>query len=200
MATKRTGAVAVSAAYAIAVLALVHLAIAYAGTDAKPAAAAREGVHDFAWEHGTWKTHVARLKQPLSGSDEWVEYDGTTVVRPLLGGRANVAELDVSGPAGRIEGVSLRLYDPSARQWSLNWSNVKAGALDPPVTGRFVDGRGEFSGRETIDGRTIEVRFTIACSDARTCRFEQSFSADGGATWETNWIATDTRIDDTTCE
>lgn len=137
---------------------------------------------------------MARLTRPLTGSTTWVEYEGTSVVRSVCNGRANLVELDVAGPAGRIEGLSLRLYDPQARQWSLNFANVKGGTLSPPTVGGFTNGRGEFFGQETLDGRAIYVRFVISQLTSTSWRFEQAFSADGGATWETNWIATDTRI------
>lgn len=136
-----------------------------------------------------------RRLRPLTGSTEWVEYEGRSVVRRIGQGPANVVELDVQGPGGRIEGLSLRLYNPQARQWSLHYSNNASGTLTPPVIGGFRDGRGEFHGQDTLaDGRTIFVRFTIACATQDECRFEQAFSADGGRTWEVNWIATDTRV------
>jgi len=155
----------------------------------------REGPHDFDWEIGSWKTHLKRLQRPLTGSTTWVEYEGTTAVRKVWDGRANLVELDVAGPAGRIEGLSLRLYNPESRQWSLNFANVRGGTLSPPTIGAFKDGRGEFFGVDTVEGgRAILVRFLITPVDARSWRFEQSFSEDGGRTWEPNWIATDTRI------
>lgn len=115
-------------------------------------------------------------------------------MRPGWDGRANLVELDVSGPAGRIEGLSLRLYNPEARQWSLNFSNSRGGTLSPPVIGEFADGRGEFYGQEMLNGRQIFVRFVISDITPDSCRFEQAFSADGGKTWEINWIAIDTRV------
>jgi len=158
------------------------------------APARRDGQHDFDWEIGSWKTHLKRLQRPLTGSTAWVEYEGTSVVRKVLGGRANLVELDVTGPAGRIEGLSLRLYNPEARQWSLNFSNARTGTLSPPVYGEFKNGRGEFFGVDTLDGgRAILVRFVITQIDSNTWRFEQAFSDDAGKTWEVNWIATDTK-------
>jgi hypothetical protein len=76
-------------------------------------------VHDFDWEFGTWHTHLWRLKQPLSGSNEWLEYNGTTVVRKIWDGRANLVELEVDGPS-HIEALNLRLYNPETHKWSLN--------------------------------------------------------------------------------
>lgn len=162
----------------------------------QPAPTVRDGQRDFDFEIGTWKTHVSRLQHPLTGSSTWVEYEGTSVVSKIWDGRANLVELEVDGPAGHIEGLSLRLYDPAARQWSLNFSNSRSGTLSPPTIGEFENGRGEFYGQETLDGRTIFVRFVISGITQTSCRFEQSFSADGGKTWEVNWIATDTRMKD----
>jgi hypothetical protein len=154
----------------------------------------RDGQHDFDFEIGTWKTQLRRLLNPLTGSSTWVEYTGTTVVRKVWNGRANLVELTVDGPAGRLEGLSLRLYNPESRQWSLNFSNVKGGTLSPPAIGEFKNGRGEFFCQETLNGRAIFVRFVISDITPNSCRFEQSFSDDGGKTWEVNWIAIDTRI------
>lgn len=162
-------------------------------TGPRPAATERGGRHDFDFEFGTWTTRIRRLQSPLSGATTWVEYEGTTTVRELLGGRANTAELVVEGGSGRIEGVALRLYHPQARQWSIHYANIADGKLTGPVTGSFRDGRGEFYGQETIDGRAILVRFVISDITADSCHFEQAFSTDGGKTWEVNWIATDTR-------
>lgn len=165
-----------------------------------PQAASRvppgDGQRDFDWEIGTWKTELRRLAKPLSGSQEWVEYSGTSVVRKVLDGRANLVELRVAGAAGTIEGVSLRLYNPQARQWSLNYASVRNGALTRPVHGAFHKGRGEFHGQDDLDGKAILVRFVITQITADSARFEQAYSDDGGRSWEINWIATDTRIED----
>lgn len=156
--------------------------------------APRDGQHDFDFEFGRWKTHLRRLVHPLTGSTTWVEYEGTTVVRRVWGGRANLLELVADGPAGHFEGLNLRLYDPGARQWSLNFSNSTVGTLSQPTIGEFRDGRGEFYDQEPLNGRAILVRFVILPITRDSVRFEQSFSDDGGKTWELNWVATDTRI------
>jgi hypothetical protein len=156
--------------------------------------APRDGSRDFDFEIGTWKTHLKRRLRPLTGSHDWVEYSGTSVVTKISNGKANLVELDVTGPAGRIEGLSLRLYDPTAGQWSLNFANVKGGRLSPPTIGEFKNGRGEFYSQETLNGRAILVRFVIFDMTPNSAKFEQAFSDDGGKTWEVNWIATDTRV------
>ena len=156
--------------------------------------AKRDGSRDFDFEIGTWKTHLKRLLHPLTGSKEWGEYDGTTVVRKVWGGRANLVELKVQGKAGSFEGLNLRLYNPEAHQWSLNFARSDIGVFSQPTIGEFKKGRGEFYDQEVVNGRAIWVRFVITPVNPDLCHFEQAFSDDGGNTWEVNWIATDTRV------
>ena len=156
---------------------------------------ARDGQRDFDWEIGTWTTNVRVLRNPLSGKPaDWAEYQGTSVIKPLMDGRWNFVELSVSSPAGKIEGGSLRLYNPQARQWSLNYIGLRNGLLTAPVYGGFDGtGRGTFYGQDMMAGQAILVRFVITPKSAREASFEQAYSADGGKTWEVNWIAVDTR-------
>jgi hypothetical protein len=160
---------------------------------AASATQARSGQRDFDFEFGNWTTRVRVLRNPLSGAAPvWAEYQGTTVVRPLLGGKANFVELAVHGPSGSIEGGSLRLYNPLTRQWNINFASLRDGMLTAPVYGSFDGrGRGVFYGHDMLAGRAILVRFLIQQSSQREARFEQAYSADGGVTWEINWEAVD---------
>jgi hypothetical protein len=166
------------------------------GTNTQRASTERDGQHDFDFEIGTWKTHLRRLVHPLTGSHTWVEYEGTTVVRKVWSGRANLVELKADGSAGHFEGLNLRLYNPQSHQWSLNFASIAGGTLSQPTIGGFTNGRGEFFDQETLNGRAILVRFVLSDITPNSCRFEQAFSEDGGKTWEVNWIATDTRVKD----
>jgi hypothetical protein len=160
-----------------------------------PAVATHDGQRDFDFAIGTWDTQVKRRLKPLTGSESWVEYQGTSVCRPVWNGAANLLELVMDGPEGQhFEGLSLRLYNPESKQWTLNFSNRAGGTLFVPTVGEFRNGRGEFYNEETYNGRAIFVRFLITRVDDATYRYEQAFSADGGKTWEVNWIATDTRV------
>ena len=151
--------------------------------------AQRDGGHDFDFEIGIWKTRLWRLQRPLSGSNTWVEYEGTSVVRKIWNGRANLIELEVDGPEGHIEGLNLRLYNPQSHQWSLNFASSSGGTMSQPTIVEFKNGRGEFFDQEPFNGRAILVHFVISDIKPDSCRFEQSFSDDGGKTWEVNWIA-----------
>jgi hypothetical protein len=163
---------------------------------AQPASFPRDGQRDFDWEVGTWATTVRVLRNPLSGEPpKWANYSGTSVIKPLLDRKWNFVELSVSGGSGKIEGGSLRLYNPQSRQWSLNFASLRNGMLTAPVFGGFDgNGRGSFVGQDNLDGRAILVRFDISRPSSTEARFEQSYSADGGRTWEVNWIASDTRV------
>jgi hypothetical protein len=161
--------------------------------EAKPSNVARDGQHDFDFNIGTWKMHISILQHPLTGSTSWVEYDGTAIVREILNGRANLFELSADGPAGHIEGVGLRLYNPQSHQWSLNWANGKTGILGVPTVGKFENGRGVFVDQESFDNRMILTRNSFLDITPNSARFEQTFSDDEGQTWEKNRVMTFTR-------
>lgn len=198
--SSRSLTLALCAGTLAALLALVpsqaQRARAQSAATATQTAPRADGQHDFDFETGLWRTEVRRLARPLSGAQQWLDYTGTTRVVAVQGGRANLAELAIAGPAGRIDGVSLRLYEPDSRRWRIHYANLRDGALTAPLAGGFVRGRGEFFGDDSFDGRPIRVRFRIHCPQPDRCLFEQAFSADGGRQWETNWLATDTRIDE----
>jgi hypothetical protein len=158
-----------------------------------PQSSLRDGQHDFDFEAGAWKIHLKRLAHPLSGSKEWVEFDGTSVTRKVWNGHAWLEEFETDGSSGHIEGLTLRLYNPQSHQWRLYWANSKNGTLEQPVVGEFKDGRGEFIDQEPYNGRAILVRYVWSEITANSAHFEQSFSDDGGNTWEVNWITDQTR-------
>jgi hypothetical protein len=154
----------------------------------------RDGSHDFDFNIGRWHTHIRRLTNPLSGSSEkWIELDGTVVVKPVWNGKAQLEEIEADGPNGHWEGLTLFLYNPEARQWSQNFSSSSGGTMEVPTIGEFKNGRGEFYDQETYQGRAILVRGVWSKITANGHQFEQSFSDDGGKTWEPNFIGTLTR-------
>ena len=148
---------------------------------------------DFDFIIGTWKVRNRKLKSRLKGSDSWEEFEGRVVARKVWGGAANIDEYDAESPSGRIQGMTLRLYNPKSQQWSLYWANRAYGVLDTPMIGGFKDGRGEFYDQEMFEGRSIYVRFIWSNITADSARWEQAFSPDGGKTWETNWVMEFTR-------
>jgi len=155
---------------------------------------AHDGQRDFEPLLGSWKYHLQRRLNPLTGSSQWVDLVGTGVCYPLWGGRAELDTFLAHGTSGRIEGLTLRLYDPKTRQWRLYWANSKDGVVAVPQIGAFKDGHGEFYAQDTLNEKSILVRFDWTALTTSSPHFEQSFSADGGKTWEVNWITDQTRV------
>jgi hypothetical protein len=153
--------------------------------------------HDFDFLAGSWTVRSRRLVRPLSGSTEWVEFDGINRSRPAWNGAANVDEFEANAPSGPLKGMTIRLFDRESRQWRIYWANGARAAIDiPPMTGGFEKDHGEFYGHETFDGKPIVVRFLWTVNSADCARWEQAFSADEGQTWETNWTWDLTRTND----
>jgi len=150
--------------------------------------------HQFDFDFGTWATHSKRLLDPLTGSRTWIELDGKTVVRKVWGGRANLAEYDADGGGSRVTLLALRWFNPTTSEWNLDLASPQVGTLGTPAVGTFKDGRAEFYGFDTIGGRNLLVRFSIWKITDDSAQSEQAFSADGGKTWEVNWINHYTRL------
>jgi hypothetical protein len=155
--------------------------------------AVRDGQHDFDFDIGTWKSQMRQLLHPLTGSNDWVDITGTVHVRKVWDGRAALEEIEADGPAGHFEGLTLFLYHPQAHQWAQYFVVGGVGAMNQPLIGGFRNGRGEFFDQETFNGRTILVRFVWSDITPDSHRIEQSYSDDGGKTWEPNFVATLTR-------
>jgi hypothetical protein len=162
----------------------------------QPSSSERDEQHDFDFEIGSWKIHLSRLQDRLAGSTTWVQFDGTSVTRKVWNGRADLNEFEADSSEGHIEGLTLRLYNPQAHQWSIYWANSKNGTLEQPMIGEFKNGRGEFFDQEPWKGRAVYVRFIWSNMATKSPHFEQSYSDDGGKTWEVNWITDQTRVPD----
>jgi len=172
--------------FAQATQASVGLQLPAAGT-------APSGQHDFDFHFGSWKAHNRILLHPLSGSTAWIELDGTVTVRKIWDGLANLEEIESSNATTHFQGLTLFLYNPASHQWSQTFANSDDGTLGHPLIGEFKNGRGEFFSGELFHGRSILVRFVWSDITPDFHRVEQSYSDDGGTTWEQNFIATLTR-------
>jgi hypothetical protein len=151
----------------------------------------RDGSHDFDFLIGDWKAHVRRLPDRLNKSDVWVEYEGISNHHKLLDSNANFEEFEVASTDKKlhIKAQTLRLYNPTSHQWSIYLVDLDNGTLSlPPVVGGFTGSRGEFFDQEEYKGRAILVRYVWLNISPKSARMEQSFSPDGGRTWEVNWI------------
>jgi hypothetical protein len=148
------------------------------------------GLHDFDFLVGHWLVHHRKLKERLANNHEWIEFEGTLASQPLMGGYANVDDDVFEVPGGTYRGVAPRQLDPKSGQWSIWWldSRMPLAPVDPPVRGSFHNGVGTFYADDTFKGKPIRIRFIWSKITATSCHWEQAFSADGGKTWETNWV------------
>ena len=149
--------------------------------------------YDFDFFQGSWESRNRRLIKPLTGSDDWEEFPGRAVARSAFGGAANIDEIEF--PTLGWSGLTVRLFDPERRYWSLFWVSSRRAVMDPPVVGRFVDGRGVFLGADEHEGHPIRVRYIWSDITPTSAHWEQAFSVDGERTWETNWLMDFTRAD-----
>ena len=144
------------------------------------------GSGDFDFLYGSWRVHNRWLRERFAGSDDWEEFEATSLVRPLVGGLGNEDEFR-TGHAGGFVAMSLRLFDPALGRWAIYWADSRRrGLLDPPVLGGFDGDVGTFEGRDTLGGRPSSC---ASWTDVRTPtpRWQQAFSDDDGRTWEPNW-------------
>ena len=158
-----------------------------------PPSPRREGASDFDFLHGHWLVHNRRLRQRLQACTEWEVFEATQHVRPLPGGIGNFD--DFIAPAWRPDfvGMTLRVYSPQTRLWSLYWLDNQTGGLDakgllqPPVVGGFDKGVGVFEGDDLLRGLPIRVRYIWSDLQPGSAHWAQEMSGDGGASWECNW-------------
>lgn len=151
------------------------------------------GLHDFDFLFGKWSVSHRKLRTRNVGSDDWGTFTGEAETRGLLGGLGNIEENIMPGTG--YSGIALRTFDVEGKFWSIYWVSGRDGVLQPPVRGSFSGSEGLFEGEDMDGDRPIRARF-LWRKNAGAPRWEQSFSTDGGATWETNWIMDFTRLSD----
>ena len=148
------------------------------------------GARDFDFEVGSWRVHHRTLKKLPDGGQQWVEFEGTSTDRHIMGGLGNVEDNVFHTPAGVRRGVALRSFDPKTGQWAIWWLDERSplGPVGPPVVGRFENGTGTFFSDDVVDGVKIRTRYIWGSITPTSARWEQAISKDDGRSWETNWI------------
>jgi hypothetical protein len=156
---------------------------------------ALDGRTDFDFLHGTWHIVNRRRRTVLRGCEEWQEFAAIAQVEPVLGGLGHVETFSAVMPDGSpLDGLTLRVFNPETRLWSMHWADSRTATLIPPVVGRFVNGMGEFHGAYSANGREVRILFVWADITESSARWTQAFSLDDGATWEWNWEMRLTRV------
>jgi hypothetical protein len=154
---------------------------------------------DFDFWFGPWQIKNTRLLKRLQGCTDWENFYASGSARPLPGGIGNYDDFIPKDWNPSFVGMSLRVFSPVTKLWSIYWLENQTGGLDeagllkPPVVGGFKDGVGVFEGEDVFEGKPIRVRFVWSDISTNTARWEQFFSPDNGATWESNWVMECTR-------
>lgn len=150
---------------------------------------------DFDFLMGIWTCRHRYLARRLKGCHDWLEFDGTCAARKILNGFGNIDEGDIPLPGDRYRGMTLRTWDPAKERWTIQWFDSRQpGRAFAPMTGRFNKGVGIFHGEDDCEGQSVRVRFLWSRITEGSARWEQAFSIDSGASWETNWIIDFTRV------
>jgi len=164
----------------------------------KIVASATSSSSDFDFLVGKWRMHNRRLNKRLEGGHDWTEFESRDENWKILSGTADMdtySTKEMPGQEGKLfEGVTLRLFDPKTRLWSLYWVASNVGVLDPPVVGSFEKNVGHFFARDTFKGKPIIMMFRWDARDKTRPVWSQAFSPDDGKTWEWNWYNVSERV------
>ena len=142
---------------------------------------------DFDFYEGKWKLRNRKLKTRLNNSAEWTEFESTQEMYKVLNGLGNIDNYLATFNGAPFEGMSVRLFNPKTKLWSIYWADSNEGVLQPAVMGSFEDNVGHFFAKDSFDGREILVVFRWDVRDKENPIWSQAFSDDNGQTWEWNW-------------
>ena len=154
-----------------------------------------DGRDDFDFLIGRWRVRNRRLVARLRGASEWQEFEATVDGQRLPAGIGNLDCLHIPAFVDGLplDVIDVKVFDPGSRAWTMIQADDRTGQFGAPLVGRFADGRGDFVGDDTFEGRPIRIRFRWSDVTSSSARWEQAFSPDGGETWETNWTMAFTR-------
>ena len=142
---------------------------------------------DFDFLHGSWDIHNRRRDADRG----WEEFPGRSSVGPsVVDGLVQLDHFEADWPTGQlVKALTIRAFDPGTEEWSIVWLSNRQPHDFRPVVGRFEDGVGRFHQViENADGAPLHVEFVWDGIGDDSARWQQSFSVDGGETWDVNWI------------
>ena len=142
---------------------------------------------DFDFFEGKSNIRNRKLKSRLSHCTEWTEFESTQKMYRVLNGIGNIDNFLATFDGEPFEGMTVRLFNPKTKLWSIYWADSNEGKLDPPVVGSFEDNVGHFFTKDTFNGKKILVVFRWDARDKDNPVWSQAFSEDNGKTWEWNW-------------
>lgn len=151
------------------------------------AASPKSSQKDFDFYIGKWRIKNRKLKSRLTNCNEWIEFEATQTDYKALNGLANMDHFYATLNGKPFEGMTVRLFDPKTRLWSIYWADSNTGRLDKPVVGSFEKNIGLFYTTDVHEGKEIIMLFQWDKTDKDNPVWSQAYSADKGLSWEWNW-------------
>jgi hypothetical protein len=144
---------------------------------------------DFDFFIGKWKLHNKTLKKKPDNAIEWNEFESTQEMYTILNGTGNIDNYISERNGKYFEGMTLRLFNPQTKLWSIYWADSNYGTLGlPPVVGSFENKVGHFFSKDIYDGKALFTVYRWDARDPNTPVWSQATSSDNGRTWEWNWF------------
>jgi hypothetical protein len=151
--------------------------------------------HDFDFFQGHWHLRNKKLVSRLNNCTEWTDFESTQAMYTVLNGIGNVDNFRATFDGEPFEGMTVRLFNPKTRLWSIYWADSNNGAFDPPVVGSFDNKIAHFFTKDVFNGQNIIVVFRWDARDENKPIWSQAFSNDNGGTWEWNWFMYMTKVE-----
>ena len=142
---------------------------------------------DFDFFIGKWNLHNKKLQSRFSNCTTWLEFHSTQEMYPILNGIGNIDNFLAEFDGVSFEGMTVRLFNPKTKLWSIYWADSNTGVLDPPVIGSFENKIGHFFTKDVHEGKEIIMAFRWDARDENNPIWSQACSLDRGVTWEWNW-------------
>ena len=143
--------------------------------------------HDFDFFEGKWLVKNKKLKSRLNNCTEWTEFESTQEMYRVLNGIGNIDNFLATFDDMAFEGMTIRLFNPKTKLWSIYWADSNEGKLDSPVLGSFENNVGHFITKDIFNDKKILVVFRWDARNKDNPIWSQAFSDDNGKTWEWNW-------------
>ena len=150
---------------------------------------------DFDFFQGKFKLHNKKLKSIFNHCDEWDEFESTQEMYKVLHGLGNIDNFLATRDGKPFEGMTVRLFNPETKLWSLYWADSNKGKFDSPVVGSFENNIAYFFTKDLINEKEVIVVFRWDSTDRNNPVWSQAFSNDNGINWEWNWYMYMTKID-----
>ena len=147
---------------------------------------------DFDFLLGSWS--IRNHRENAQGV--WKEFAATNRATQHVADSVQIDHYDAPEfpERGHVEAVTIRAFDHETQEWSIVWLSNYSPPDFRPVVGKFEDGAGRFyQVIETAEGVPLQVEFVWDGITDDSARWQQSFSLDGGTTWDLNWIMEFTR-------